>query len=173
MKTEDFNNIIEDQLNRSKDVLCSKAAEYATDDRLHTFKVAAELQGCSTKKALAGMMAKHTVSIYNMCVSDKLNSTEMWNEKITDHINYLLLLRAIIEEDMVQSIATQVKPIVIPRGQLAEESCNPIYSNDFKTLKAYFEQNQKVAEDNKTFIEYMDAINELNKEAAYPKFATK
>jgi hypothetical protein len=44
------------------------------------------------------MMAKHTVSIYDMCNSGKEYSIDMWNEKITDSINYLLLLRALIED---------------------------------------------------------------------------
>lgn len=103
MKIEQFNEIIEAQIKKSTDVLCVKANEYATEDRLHNFKVAAELQGGSAKKALAGMMAKHTVSVYDLCMSSSLASREMWNEKITDHINYLLLLRAVIEEELQAS----------------------------------------------------------------------
>jgi len=102
MKTEDFNKVLDEQIKRSTDVLVQKAVEYATDDRLHNFKVAAELQGCSTRFALAGMMAKHTVSVYDMCASNKDYSVEMWNEKITDHINYLLLLRAVVDEDLTK-----------------------------------------------------------------------
>lgn len=49
------------------------------------------------------MMAKHTVSIYDMCNSGLKYPIELWNEKITDHINYLLLLRAIIEEEIEDS----------------------------------------------------------------------
>ena len=86
------------QLDKSVEVLCSKAKEYATTDRLHNFKVAAQIQGISTSEALVGMMAKHTVSIYDMVRSGNAYSAEMWDEKITDHINYLLLLKAVIEE---------------------------------------------------------------------------
>ena len=79
-----------------------KADEYATDDRLHNFKVAAELQNCTPIKALAGMMCKHTVSVYDL-VNDVENGKtvpiELWNEKIGDSINYLLLLTALIEEN--------------------------------------------------------------------------
>ena len=49
------------------------------------------------------MMAKHTVSIYDMCNSGQKYPIELWNEKITDHINYLLLLRAIIEDEIEDS----------------------------------------------------------------------
>lgn len=103
MKTEQFNQVIEEQLKRCTDILIVKAREYATDDRLHNFRVAAELENCTPRKALAGMMAKHTVSIYDMCNSGLKYPIELWNEKITDHINYLLLLRAIIEEEIEDS----------------------------------------------------------------------
>ena len=59
MTSKRFNEIIGDQLDRCEHILCVKAKEYATDDRLHNFKVAAALQG-TPRQALAGMMAKHT-----------------------------------------------------------------------------------------------------------------
>lgn len=99
MKTEQFNQVVEEQLKRCTDVLIVKAKEYATDDRLHNFKIAASLQNCTPRQALVGMMAKHTVSIYDMCKSNNEYSIDQWNEKITDHLNYLLLLRAIVEEE--------------------------------------------------------------------------
>lgn len=103
MKVEQFDKIVEEQLKRSTNVLVKKAGEYATEDRLHNFKVAAELYGERPQQALAGMMAKHTVSIYDMCKNKKVYPIDMWNEKITDHINYLLLLRAIVEEEKEES----------------------------------------------------------------------
>ena len=99
MKKEKFNEIIQKRIALCLDMLIDKANEYATDDRLHNFKVAASVQGIKPIEALAGMMAKHTVSIYDMMCSDKRYPLEMWEEKIGDHINYLLLLRALLEED--------------------------------------------------------------------------
>ena len=102
MKTEDFNDIVNDQIERSTSVLLKKADEYAAnDDRLHNFRVAARLQGITPRQALAGMMAKHTTSVYDMCQSTDVFPEFMWNEKITDHINYLLLLRAVVEEELI------------------------------------------------------------------------
>lgn len=102
MQTEQFENIINNRIEKCKSVLCSKAEEYATDDRLHNFKVAGELQKCTPVKALGGMMAKHTVSVYDL-IEDyeqgKEISPKMWAEKIGDSINYLLLLTALLEED--------------------------------------------------------------------------
>lgn len=104
MTTEEFNKVIAEQMDRCKDILCIKAEEYATQDRLHNFKNAAGMQGCSPKEALAGMMAKHTISIYDMCRDGKPHSIEMWDEKITDHINYLLLLKAVVEDERKDTI---------------------------------------------------------------------
>ena len=97
MNTQEFVMILDAQIIRCREVLIDKAREYATEDRLHNFKVASGLQGITPQQALAGMMCKHTVSIYDMC-RDGERGLAMWDEKITDHINYLLLLRALIEE---------------------------------------------------------------------------
>lgn len=101
MKTERFENILSERLKKCIDTLSVKANEYATEDRLHNFKVAAELQNCTPITALAGMMAKHTVSVYDLAERQEnglVATKEMWDEKIGDHINYLLLLDALITE---------------------------------------------------------------------------
>lgn len=98
MKSGEFEEVIDYILIKCRNLLNSKATEYATEDRLHNFKIAAELQGVDPKQALAGMMAKHTVSVYDMCMSDDIHKGSLWDEKICDSINYLLLLRALIAE---------------------------------------------------------------------------
>ena len=101
MKTEKFESILNERISKCVKVLCSKADEYATEDRLHNFKVAAELQNCTPITALAGMMAKHTVSVYDLIKRQEQGYVvpkEMWDEKIGDSINYLLLLTALIED---------------------------------------------------------------------------
>lgn len=45
MTATEFERIFEEQVERSRSVLISKAKEYATEDRLHNFKVAAALEG--------------------------------------------------------------------------------------------------------------------------------
>lgn len=104
MNVKQFNEIVAAQIKLSTDILCVKAKEYATEDRLHNFKTAAALEGITPKQALAGMMAKHTVSVYDMCMSPSDFSQAMWEEKITDHINYLLLLRAVVQEDLEKCV---------------------------------------------------------------------
>ena len=98
MKSEQFEEVIDYILIKCRNLLNSKANEYATEDRLHNFKIAAALQGVDPKQALAGMMAKHTVSVYDMCMSGDIYTSSLWDEKICDSINYLLLLRALIAE---------------------------------------------------------------------------
>ena len=98
MTATEFERIFEEQVERSRIVLVNKASEYATEDRLHNFRVAAALEGKTPEQALAGMMAKHTVSVYDMAESGLAYPIELWQEKITDHINYLFLLNAIVRE---------------------------------------------------------------------------
>ncbi len=107
MNNEEFSRILAQQIHACEGVLVDKAREYADDsDRLHNFKVAAALEDVTMRQALAGMMAKHTVSIYDMCGSQYDSTQEAWDEKITDHINYLILLRCIVQEESQDSDPT-------------------------------------------------------------------
>ena len=99
MTRKTFEDILEAQIKRVRDVLVVKAAEYAPIDRLSNFRKAAVLEGKSVPQAISGMMVKHTVSIYDMVNDGKAFTMEQWDEKITDHINYLILLRAAISEN--------------------------------------------------------------------------
>lgn len=122
MNSEWFEKVIKEQIKTCEDVLIGKAKEYATDDdRLHNFKNAAGMMSCDPKEALAGMMAKHTISVYDMCRSGKDYPIELWNEKITDHINYLLLLKAIVEEEN--------SPIEKTKGYLFTDFVKDIWPN--------------------------------------------
>lgn len=68
-------------------------------DRLGAFKAAAALQHTTPERALAGMLAKHIVSLYDMCFADGMSfDAGTWDEKITDSLNYLFLLKAIVKE---------------------------------------------------------------------------
>lgn len=100
MRLERFNKVVKDQLEYSASLLVTKGDEYVkSPDRLAAFKKAAALQNETSAQALLGMLAKHIVSISDMCVANSDEPLERWIEKITDSINYLILLRALIEED--------------------------------------------------------------------------
>ncbi len=101
MKYDRFNEVLETTIKKCIDTLSVKSNEHATEDRLHNFKVAAEIQNCTPITALAGMMAKHTVSVYDLIKKQEngfVVSREMWDEKIGDSINYLILLSALVQE---------------------------------------------------------------------------
>ena len=100
MTHEAFERVLQEQLSLCTGILCKKSKEYSSqEDKLHNFKNAAGLQGATQIQALSGMMAKHTISIYDMCMSGKSYPIPHWEEKITDSINYLLLLKGIIVEE--------------------------------------------------------------------------
>ena len=43
-----------------------------------------------------GMLSKHLISVLDMRMDKQQYSKEQWDEKITDCINYFLILRAIV-----------------------------------------------------------------------------
>lgn len=103
MTTKRFDEVLDALVERCYATLTAKSSEYATEDRLHNFKIAAELQNCTPITALAGMMAKHTVSVYDLIQKHEVGDAvakELWDEKIGDSINYLILLSALIEEEL-------------------------------------------------------------------------
>lgn len=110
MKKVAFETIFNEQMRACNETLIEKARQYADDtDRLHNFNTAANLRGVTRREAVSGMMAKHTVSIYDMCESDEIFPSEVWEEKITDHINYLILLKAIVTEDAQERTRAEVE----------------------------------------------------------------
>jgi len=103
MKHEEFVEIFNTQVKECEATLVSKGLEYATNDRLHNFKVAARLQHTTCRGALGGMLAKHVVSIFDLVYAGPCASQEVWQEKIGDAMNYLFLLRAIVEEELMEN----------------------------------------------------------------------
>ena len=100
MDHKDFELVVEDQLRFTRGLLLAKGREYSlSGDRLEAFKKAANLQGETVEQALCGMLAKHVVSIYDMAMSGGEFPEAQWTEKITDAINYLLLLKAAVMEN--------------------------------------------------------------------------
>jgi len=82
--------------------LNAKSEEYSTEnDKLHNFKRAGKIDNITSERALWGMDLKHRTSIADMV--DELDNEiyctiDKWVEKITDHINYCLLLLALVYE---------------------------------------------------------------------------
>ena len=64
----EVNAVFDEQVRLCADTLKRKTKEYTGDDpdRLGAFKAAAALQHTTPQRALAGMLAKHIVSLYDM-----------------------------------------------------------------------------------------------------------
>lgn len=98
---KEVNAVFDGQVALCREILQKKTKEYTGDDtdRLGAFKAAAALQHTTPQRALAGMLAKHIVSLYDMCFADGVSfDAGTWDEKITDSLNYLFLLKAIVKE---------------------------------------------------------------------------
>lgn len=101
MTLEKFNDFVSSLFEGCASLLTRKGVEYEKSaDRLANFKRAAMLQHETPEKALFGMLAKHIVSIADLCAEsgDRDIPLELWDEKIMDGISYLVLLRALAEE---------------------------------------------------------------------------
>lgn len=101
MISKEFEDVVKNQFEYCYNLLFEKAKQYniGTEDRLHAFKVASAFEGITTKQALFGMLTKHLVSLSDMVRQDGDYPLDVWNEKISDSINYLLLLKAVVEEE--------------------------------------------------------------------------
>ena len=100
MNHKEFNDVVTKELDYVRELLCSKSKEYDFgEDRFHSFKVGGQLQGISQEKCLLGYLTKHIISIYDMCGKVEEFSFEKFQEKITDYINYGLLLLGMIQEE--------------------------------------------------------------------------
>jgi hypothetical protein len=101
MTNEDFEELLDQRLASTKQVLGSKGQEYGRGDRLHNFKAAGRKRNITPEQALMGMKLKHDVSVDDI-VDDIdrgiLPSESLLNEKIGDSLNYLVLLEALIKE---------------------------------------------------------------------------
>jgi hypothetical protein len=98
MTSEAFREIVEAQIETCKKSLGVKADEYATGgDRLSNFKRAGDLLSVTPVQALGGIMAKHVIALYDFMERDERDLSR-WTEKITDTINYLILLKGLIRE---------------------------------------------------------------------------
>ena len=99
MTTPEFNKIVESQLDRIKNVLVKKQAEYNLDtDRLSVFKHGAGISEETPEQVLYGFMLKHIISVTDMINSKGTYTEELWNEKITDICNYLILLQGLLRD---------------------------------------------------------------------------
>ena len=102
MNHETFVALAAKRFQACHDILAAKSAEYSrSGDKLHNFRRASALLGCSPERALVGMMAKHIVSVLDLVDYSEaggLPEADRVSEKIGDLVNYSVLLEALITE---------------------------------------------------------------------------
>lgn len=102
MTSEEFDAVVERRVNLLQDVLKIKGREYQRGpDRLSNFKNSAAILRSTPEDALLGQWAKHVSSIVDLIhdlrrgvVADRV----VWDEKLGDAINYLILLEGVVVE---------------------------------------------------------------------------
>jgi hypothetical protein len=104
-----FQRLFEERIQRCHAKLGEKSAEYADEDVLRNFKQAGHLERRTPRQALVGMMTKHVVSVYDLQHREHV-SEDMWDEKLTDTINYLLLLEACLAEEEMERLSRMDAP---------------------------------------------------------------
>ena len=94
---EELNRIFEEVINNSRDVMFSKNREYSRDtNALDNFDTSSEEAGITPLQAWAVFFRKHLNSILTYVREGKSYSNEDISERITDCINYLVILQALI-----------------------------------------------------------------------------
>lgn len=107
MNGQEFDQLVEERIQKVNSSLVVKAREYANDtDRLHNFNKAGRMSNQSPEKALRGMLLKHLVSVDD--IIEKLDqgilpSRALIDEKIGDVINYYILIEACIVDRLNKS----------------------------------------------------------------------
>jgi hypothetical protein len=100
MTNKEFELLVNERCKLIKAVLNSKGKEYGATDRLHNFKVASRIDAETPLQSAWGMFKKHLVSIIDIKDGLQLPTTDMINEKFGDAINYLILMEALIKEEI-------------------------------------------------------------------------
>ncbi|MEI3281526.1 MAG: hypothetical protein V8R61_01790 [Enterocloster sp.] len=106
MNQKKFNEVIGRQTDRCKSMLITKGSEYAKAvknaavDRLAHFKKAAVVMNSTPKAALMGMLSKHLISVFDMCTAERQYSKNSGMRNSQTALTILLILRAIVEEEL-------------------------------------------------------------------------
>jgi len=120
MTNDKFIRFAKEKFDKQLQILGSKGAEYSqgVDDRFLNFKMAGAIQGMSAREALLGQLSKHLASIIDMIKSPiKPSQMSVWAEKTGDAINYLVLLEAMVNEEVSNSARVEPKPAPYPYGK--------------------------------------------------------
>lgn len=124
-----FQEGLERRLKLIREVLSSKATEYAKDnaegeDRMHNFNVSMHLAPNLFKTredAIMGFLVKHLTSVEDILADlrqDKYPDLARLEEKLGDVINYYILLEISIRQGIEEQMVTNIHPTYEPVDDL-------------------------------------------------------
>jgi hypothetical protein len=102
MNSKIFDELVKEEIKYVESLLLSKGEEYSSSlDRFHNFNEGSFEVKLSREKYLECLFQKHITSIRDIINTwpTKKASKERVREKITDAINYLLILQVMLLED--------------------------------------------------------------------------
>jgi hypothetical protein len=98
LTNEMFDDLVDQQIAACREMLTAKGIDYTDgNDRLYNFKVVGSMVGAAPELVWAIYWLKHVFAIAAFCGRERLES-EPIEGRITDALNYLYLLRALVEE---------------------------------------------------------------------------
>lgn len=97
MKDNPMMSAIQNQMKRCEEILDKKFNEYGLHkDPYWHFNRAADLLQQSPEQVLMALFSKHLTCIVEMAEEPPYYTRERWDEKLTDAINYLLILSSMV-----------------------------------------------------------------------------
>jgi len=105
MTSEQFDNEVKLFHEWQNKTLLSKAGEYATEDRLHNFKVIAQLTGLTPDQVASVLMLKNLVSFLDDQFGERkkiVHNEGFRQEKLGDPYNYLVLIQGLLEDAKIE-----------------------------------------------------------------------
>lgn len=99
MTAAKFEELVNEIRGDSIVTLLKKNAAYATQDKLHNFRVGGEIMGGTTAQACWGYLTKHLVALRDKVERNDFSDLEDLKEKCIDTINYTVFLWCIGYEE--------------------------------------------------------------------------
>jgi hypothetical protein len=97
--------VVERRITLIREVLAAKQREYTHDgDPFANFRDAADMDDSTLEQALWGFMLKHLVVVRQMVKSGCIFPRDVWDEKLGDMVNYLILLEGIAYERTLSEV---------------------------------------------------------------------
>jgi hypothetical protein len=133
MTQEEFNNSVEETLEKVKQLLLNKSVEYQRNsDVFHNFHEGSKRSGMSREKVLDGFLLKHEISISDMTNDlDKgiVPTKEKVDEKFLDNIIYLLIKKAMFI-DRINQLQFMKETTLNPTYQNSQELSDRINKSE-------------------------------------------